>query len=221
MAGAELLLNLSASNITIAKAETRKLLCLSQSARCLAAYVYAAAGPGESTTDLAFDGQTGVFELGETLVEGERFRSGPHMSTADVDLGRLRAERRRQGSFSDDPLAATARYRIVAFDLAAPGGERDLLRPLERFPYVPSDPARLQRDCEEAWSIQVQGLAQRLKATGLKDLVIGVSGGLDSTEALVVAAKAMDQLGLPRPQSTPIRSPGSRPRTSPSPARPP
>jgi NAD+ synthase (glutamine-hydrolysing) len=196
MAGAELLLNLSASNITIAKAETRRLLCLSQSARCLAAYVYAAAGPGESTTDLAFDGQTGIFELGETLIEGERFRPGPHMTLADVDLGRLRAERLRQGSFSDGARALA--FREAAFDLEPPPGRLALKRPLERFPYVPADPARLERDCEEAWNIQVQGLAQRLKATGLQDLVIGVSGGLDSTEALVVAAKAMDQLGLSR-----------------------
>lgn len=197
MAGAELLLNLSASNITIGKAETRRLLALSQSARCLAAYLYSAAGPGESTTDLAFDGQTGVFELGAVLAEGDRFRPGPHAATADVDLGRIRAERRRQGSFGEGEAIAGA-FRTISFDLQAPDGALRLRRPLDRFPYVPSDPLRLQQDCEEAWNIQVQGLARRLSATGLEDLVIGVSGGLDSTEALVVAAKAMDQLGLPR-----------------------
>ena len=196
MAGAELLLNLTASNITIGKADMRRLLCMAQSARCLAAYAYAAAGPGESTTDLAWDGQTGVFELGAMLAEGERFKPGPHLTSVDVDLGRLRAERIRQGSFGDGRRDLP--YRVVDFELDAPTGKIDLQRPIERFPYVPSDPARLREDCQEAWSIQVQGLAQRLNSTGLKKLVIGVSGGLDSTEALMVAAKAMDSLGLPR-----------------------
>jgi NAD+ synthase (glutamine-hydrolysing) len=200
MAGAELLLNLTASNITIGKADMRRLLCMAQSARCLAAYAYAAAGVGESTTDLAWDGQTGVFELGAMLAEGERFKPGPHLTSVDVDLGRLRAERIRQGSFGDGLAIAPPAfsYRTVEFELNAPKGEIALKRPLERFPYVPSDPARLAEDCQEAWSIQVQGLAQRLRSTGLTKLVIGVSGGLDSTEALVVAAKAMDHLGLPR-----------------------
>jgi NAD+ synthase (glutamine-hydrolysing) len=200
VAGAELLLNLTASNITIGKADMRRLLCMAQSARCLAAYAYSAAGVGESTTDLAWDGQTGVFELGALLAEGERFKAGPHLTTVDVDLGRLRAERIRQGSFGDGLAVSPPPhpYRTIDFELNAPKGEIALKRPIERFPYVPSDPARLQEDCQEAWSIQVQGLAQRLKSTGLKKLVIGVSGGLDSTEALVVAAKAMDQLGLPR-----------------------
>lgn len=197
LAGAELLLNLSASNITIGKAEMRRLLSQSQSARCLAAYAYSAAGPGESTTDLAWDGQTGVFELGAVLAEGARFERGPHLIAVDVDLGRIRAERIRQGSFGDGATGATA-FRTINFELNAPEGELALKRPIERFPYVPSDPARLHQDCHEAWNIQVQGLAERLRSTGLKKLVIGVSGGLDSTEALVVCAKVMDQLGLPR-----------------------
>ena len=196
-AGAELLLNLSASNITIGKAQNRRLLCASQSARCLAAYVYSAAGPGESTTDLAWDGQTGIFELGATLAEGERFKPGPHVVSVDVDLGRLRAERLRQGTFGDAVESLSA-YRTIEFELDAPRGELALQRPLERFPYVPSDPLMLQKDCQEAMSIQVQGLVQRLQSTGLKHLVIGVSGGLDSTQALVVCAKVMDHLSLPR-----------------------
>ena len=200
MAGAEVLLNLTASNITIGKADMRRLLCMAQSARCLAAYAYAAAGVGESTTDLAWDGQTGIFELGAMLAEGERFKPDPHLTSVDVDLGRLRAERIRQGSFGDglNVTPPAHPWRTVAFELNAPSGEIALHRPVERFPYVPSDPARLAEDCQEAWSIQVQGLAQRLRSTGLKKLVIGVSGGLDSTEALVVAAKAMDHLALPR-----------------------
>jgi NAD+ synthase (glutamine-hydrolysing) len=198
MAGAELLLNLTASNITIGKAEMRRRLCEVQSARCLAAYAYAAAGPGESTTDLAWDGQTGVFEVGEMLCEGERFATEPAFVAVDVDLGRLRAERIRQGSFGDGAARGAIPWRTVEFALDAPAGEIALRRPLERFPFVPSDPQRLRQDCEEAWAIQVQGLSERLRRTGLKTLVIGVSGGLDSTEALLVSVKAMERLGLPR-----------------------
>jgi NAD+ synthase (glutamine-hydrolysing) len=199
VAGAELLLNLTASNITIGKADRRRLLCAAQSARCLAAYAYAAAGPGESTTDLAWDGQTGVFEVGEMLCEGERFAAEPALTAVDVDLGRLRAERIRQGSFSDGAAHRLhgLTYRTVEFALDAPEGEIALRRPLERFPFVPADPQRLRQDCTEAWAIQVQGLAERLRRTGLNKLVIGVSGGLDSTEALVVAVKALETLGLP------------------------
>ncbi|WP_174301659.1 NAD(+) synthase [Caulobacter sp. S45] len=200
-AGAELLLNLSASNIVIGKAETRRLLCASQSARCSAAYAYSAAGPGESTTDLAWDGHGAIFELGATLAETHRFPRGNSLCLADVDLGRIRQERLRTGSFGD-ALAQTAPgrppYRRIAFSFEPPTEAVPLRRSVERYPYVPSDPARLAEDCYEAWNIQVQGLAERLRSTGLERLVIGVSGGLDSTEALVVAAKSMDLLGHPR-----------------------
>ena len=201
LAGAEVLLNLSASNITIGKAEMRRLLCASQSSRCIAAYAYSAAGAGESTTDLAWDGQTGIFELSEMLAETERFSPEPEMSIADVDLGRIRQERMRTNSFGDNARAVAATrtsFRTIAFDFAAPEEPLDLRRGIERFPYVPADPAMLSDNCYEAYNIQVQGLAQRLKATGLKKLVIGVSGGLDSTQALIVSARAMDRLGMPR-----------------------
>ena len=200
-AGAELLLNLSASNIVIGKAETRRLLCASQSARCSAAYAYSAAGPGESTTDLAWDGHGAIFELGATLAETHRFPKGNSLCLADVDIGRIRQERLRTGSFGD-ALAQTAPsrppYRRIAFAFEPSLEALPLRRPVERYPYVPSDPARLAEDCYEAWNIQVQGLTERLRSTGLQRLVIGVSGGLDSTEALVVAAKTMDLLGHPR-----------------------
>ena len=197
LAGAELLLNLSASNITLGKAEMRRLLCGSQSARCLAAYAYSAAGPGESTTDLAWDGHAAVFELGEALAETARFPKDGVLCLADVDVERLRAERLRTGSFGDgvDPGPA---FRTVRFDFAPPLGELALIREIPRFPYVPADADRLAETCYEAWSIQVQGLVERLRATGLQKLVIGVSGGLDSTQALIVAVKAMDLLGHPR-----------------------
>ena len=201
MAGAEVLVNLSASNITIGKARTRRLLCASQSMRAIAAYAYSAAGPGESTTDLAWDGQAGIFECSDLLAETERFSPDPEMAVADVDLGRIRQERMRTNSFGDNARATGSQsmpFRTIAFDFAAPEEPLELCRAVERFPYVPADPAMLRENCYEAYNIQVQGLAQRLKATGLKKLVIGVSGGLDSTQALIVSARAMDRLGIPR-----------------------
>ena len=201
LAGAEILLNLSASNITIGKAEMRRLLCASQSARCISAYAYSAAGAGESTTDLAWDGQAGIFECSDLLAETERFSPDPEMAVADVDLGRIRQERMRTNSFGDNARATSdsdAPFRTITFDFAAPEEPLELRRAVERFPYVPAAPAMLRENCYEAYNIQVQGLAQRLKATGLKKLVIGVSGGLDSTQALIVSARAMDRLGIPR-----------------------
>lgn len=199
LAGAEVLLNLSASNIVIGKAETRRLLCASQSARAVAAYAYSAAGPGESTTDLAWDGHAAVFECGEKLAESERFPAESAFITADIDLGRIRQERMRLNTFGDAVRnAAAAPFRSIAFRLDAPETDVPLARAVERFPYVPSDPARLAENCYEAYNIQVQGLVKRLQATKTERVVIGVSGGLDSTQALIVSARAMDRLGLPR-----------------------
>ncbi|MGC2415039.1 MAG: NAD(+) synthase [Stellaceae bacterium] len=200
-AGAEVLLNLSASNIVIGKAQMRRLLCASQSVRCIAAYAYSAAGAGESTTDLAWDGQAGIFEIGDALAETERFSPTPEIAIADIDLGRIRQERMRANTFGDSArlaLATAPPFRRVEFAYAAPAGKQDLRRRIERFPFVPSDPAMLADNCYEAYNIQVQGLSQRLKATGLEKLVIGVSGGLDSTQALIVSARVMDRLALPR-----------------------
>ncbi len=201
LAGATVLVNLSGSPITIGRARSRALLCQSCSARCLAAYVYAAAGAGESTTDLAWDGQTSIYENGVMLAEGERFRQGGQITLADIDLDLLRQERALMGTFDDnrrDRERRAGRYRRVAFPLEPPAGDLGLIRTVERFPFVPSDAARLEQDCYEAYNIQVAGLVQRLRAIGSKRVVIGVSGGLDSTHALIVAAKAIDLLGLPR-----------------------
>ena len=200
MAGAEILLNLSASNITIGKSETRRLLCASQSSRLIAAYVYSAAGAGESSTDLAWDGHVDIHEMGSLLAESPRFSTGPAWTFADIDVDRLRQERMRVGSFGDSMALAPAKvpFRVSAFRFEAPAGDLRLERPVERFPFTPSDPAKLRENCYEAYNIQVQGLARRLEASGLKKLVIGISGGLDSTQALLVAAKAVDQLELPR-----------------------
>ncbi|MGD0633183.1 MAG: NAD(+) synthase [Beijerinckiaceae bacterium] len=199
LSGATVLANLSASNITIGKAGTRKLLCEAQSARCLAAYVYAAAGAGESTTDLAWDGQTSICENGVTLTESARFPEGAQSITADIDLDLLRQERMRQGTFDDNAaLVAAAPFRTIPFTLDPPRGALGLKRRIERFPFVSADPARLAQDCFEAYNIQVAGLEQRLKAAGMQKAVIGISGGLDSTHALIVVARAFDRIGLPR-----------------------
>ncbi len=211
LGGATVLANLSGSPITVARAEDRRLLVRSASQRCAAAYVFAAAGQGESTTDLSWDGQTMIYEAGDLLAESERFPEGPRRSVADVDLDRLRQERLRQGTFDDNRRTHDARVstlRTIAFELRAPGGDLGLRRRVARFPFVPDDPARLAQDCYEAYSIQVSGLEQRLRAIGQPKVVVGVSGGLDSTHALIVAARAMDRLGRPRTDVHAVTMPG-------------
>lgn len=211
LAGATVLTNLSASNITIAKADYRRRLCASQSAKCIAAYLYAAAGPGESTTDLAWDGHGMVYENNELLAESERFASGEQMITADIDLERLQQERMRATSFNDAIAEDRERVRAirrVPFEFGVPEGEVPLRRPVPRFPYVPSDPRERDERCREAYNIQVQGLLQRLTGAGLQRVVIGISGGLDSTQALIVAAKVMDRLRLPRSNILAYTMPG-------------
>jgi NAD+ synthase (glutamine-hydrolysing) len=210
LAGATVLANLSGSPITIGRADTRGALCRTQSMRCLAAYLYAAAGQGESTTDLSWDGQTSIFENGNQLGQGARFEEDPQLTMADIDLDLLRQERARQGTFEDNRRVAMpdARYRTVAFTLDPPAADLGLLRTVERFPFVPADPARLAQDCYEAYNIQVDGLAQRLRAISTDKVVIGVSGGLDSTQALIVAARAMDLLSLPRTNILGFTMPG-------------
>jgi NAD+ synthase (glutamine-hydrolysing) len=201
LAGATVLANLSGSPITVGRAEDRHLMCRSASSRCLAAYLYAAAGEGESSTDLAWDGQTMVYENGVLLAQTDRFPEGPRRSVADLDLDMLSAERRRMGTFDDNRrhhAGRTDAYRSVGFRLDPPDGDLGLRRAVERFPFVPADETRLEQDCYEAYNIQVSGLEQRLRAIGQPKVVIGVSGGLDSTHALIVAAKAMDRLRRPR-----------------------
>ena len=211
LAGATVLANLSGSPITIGRAEDRKLLARSASARCLAAYVYAAAGEGESSTDLAWDGQTMIYENGRLLAESERFPHGERRSVADVDLDLLRAERLRMGTFDDNRRhhqSGLDSFRRIGFRLNPPGGDIGLRREVERFPFVPNDPQRLEQDCYEGYNIQVSGLEQRLRALDYPKVVIGVSGGLDSTHALIVAAKAMDREGRPRSDILAFTLPG-------------
>lgn len=201
LAGATVLANLSGSPITIGRAEDRCLLARSASSRCLAAYVYAAAGEGESTTDLAWDGQTMIWENGVLLASSERFPKGERRSTADVDTELLRSERLRMGTFDDNRRhhrSLAEAFRRIDFTLDPPAGDIGLLRDVERFPFVPADPDRLEQDCYEAYNIQVAGLEQRLRALDYPKVVIGISGGLDSTHALIVAARAMDREERPR-----------------------
>ena len=212
LAGATLLLNLSASNVTIAKADYRRELVGGQSARCLAAYLYAAAGPGESTTDLAWDGHALVYEDGTRLAESRRFSREPQLLTADVDLERLSQERMRQTSFGqtlERHRGELAGFRVIPVALELPRRGRLLPeRRWERFPYVPADPARRAERCAEVYEIQVQGLVKRLEFSGLRKVVIGISGGLDSTHALLVCARALDALGLPRANILAYTMPG-------------
>src|SRR5713226_1707466 len=212
LAGATVLLNLSASNITIGKADFRRELVASQSARCLAAYLYSAAGPGESTTDLAWDGHALICENGNLIGESRRFQDTPQLVCSEVDLERLAQERMRQTSFGEATrLRQTElrQFRTVEFSAELPRAERLLLeRNYERFPYVPSDPAQRGERCSEVYEIQVQGLVSRLRATGISRVVIGISGGIDSTQALLVCVQAMDRLGYPRKNVLAYTMPG-------------
>lgn len=215
LAGATVLFNLSASPITVGRSRARSQLVQSTSSRCLAAYVYTAAGQGESTTDLSWDGQTMVYELGDLLGESERFPDGPRRTVVDVDLDRIRAERIRMGTFDDNRRAMAGEagdvdtFEVIEFELEPPLEASPLRRKVDRFPFVPDDAERLAQDCYEAYHIQVSGLVQRLRAIGpTTKVVIGVSGGLDSTHALIVAADAMDRLGRPRSDILAFTMPG-------------
>jgi NAD+ synthase (glutamine-hydrolysing) len=211
LAGATVLANLSASNITIGKADYRRSLCASQSGKCVAAYLYSAAGPGESTTDLSWDGHALIYEDGERLAEAPRFPDEEQLITADVDLEHLVQERMRLTSFND--AVSNCRERVqavrrVPFQFQVPKATVPLRRAIDRFPYVPSDSEAREERCFEAYNIQVHGLMKRLASTGLQRVVIGVSGGLDSTQALIVAAKTMDRLKLPRENILAYTMPG-------------
>ena len=201
LAGATIVLNLSASNITVGKSEERHLLSRASSARGVCAYAYSASGYGESTTDLAWDGQGMVYELGDLMVESVRFDREAELCVTDIDTRRILNERMRMGTFNDcaeDAGRPEDHYRRVTFSHGFRRGDIGLERPIRRFPFVPNRADHLDADCYEAFNIQVDGLMRRMESTRTKCLVIGISGGLDSTHALLVAAKACDRLGRPR-----------------------
>jgi NAD+ synthase (glutamine-hydrolysing) len=211
MAGASVIGNLSASNITIGKSEYRSNLASNQSARCVSAYLYAAAGTGESTTDLAWDGHTMIYENGNLLTESERFSQDPQIIYADLDLDRLAQDRMRMTSFGQNARThkdRIAKFRKIPFSVQIPDDQILLTRDYPRFPYIPTDPAKRDQRCYEAYNIQVQGLVKRLKSSGIQNVVIGISGGLDSTHALIVAARTMDLLDLPRSNIKAYTMPG-------------
>ena len=209
MAGATVIANLSASNITTGKDEYRRDLAANQSARCIAAYLYTAAGPGESTTDLAWDGHAIIYENGSLLSESERFSWDPQVIVADIDLDRLVKDRMIMTSFTDaNARQATKTFRKISFPIDTPRGRIMPVREIPRFPYVPSDPSVREKRCYEVYNIQVQGLAKRMKSTGIENLIIGVSGGLDSTHALIVCARTVDMLGLSRKNIKAYTMPG-------------
>ncbi|MEH6436192.1 NAD(+) synthase [Massilia sp. DD77] len=212
MAGATVLVNLSASNVVVGKSGYRHQLVSQQSARCLAAYLYTSAGRGESTTDMAWDGQSLIYEKGDLLAESERFSDDSHIIFADVDLERLSNERMHATTFAQSVrrhAGEVSAFRVIRFTLELPlQGVLPLNRNVERFPYVPADQARRDERCTEVYNIQVQALIQRLSSSGIKKVVIGVSGGLDSTHALLVCARTMDRLGLPRTNILAYTMPG-------------
>ena len=203
--GAVILCNLSASNEVIGKNEYRKVLVKSQSGRCIAAYVYTSAGIGESTTDLVFGGQALIAENGTILAQSQRFKKGSQLIVQDIDVKRLYHERVNSTSFTQSDFAVASRKIIlepVSFEL------RKLLRKIDRHPFIPSDSTEYNERCSEIFSIQTTGLAKRMTHTGLKKLVLGISGGLDSTLALLVAGQTVDMLDLPRKNIIAITMPG-------------
>ena len=208
VAGATVVLNPSASNDLVAKAEYRRELVRQQAGRTLSAYVLANAGVHESTTDLVFGGHLLVAENGILLAEGERFRRDGEMVVTDVDVERLRVERARQTSFADAIHDDTAAYRTVPLaPVPAPQPHR-LVRAIDPHPFVPTDPASLDERCREVFSIQTAGLARRIEHVGVKRVVVGLSGGLDSTLALLVCVRTFDLLGLPRAGILAVTMPG-------------
>jgi len=201
LAGALIVCNLSASPVTIGRADDRHLHCRASASRGICAYAYSASGHGESTTDLAWDGQGVIYELGDLVAQSTRFDLAPELCAVDIDTARIAAERLRNQTFADAAEAAghpEDTYRKVVFEHASAPRDKGLVRPVPRFPFVPDRREKLDEDCYEAFNIQVDALMRRIQSTGAKSLVIGISGGLDSTHALIVAAKACDRLGLPR-----------------------
>ncbi|HEY2784202.1 MAG TPA: NAD(+) synthase, partial [Fimbriiglobus sp.] len=208
LAGATVLANLSASNETVGKAAYRRSLVAQQSARCLAAYAYASCGVGESTTDLVFGGHGLIAENGSVLAESPRFVRGEGVLTiADVDLQRLAHERQTTTSFTAG-RNQSPRFRGVPFMLELSTKVPALIRYVDPHPFVPSDAATLAERCDDVFSTQVAGLAGRLSAIGKPAVSIGVSGGLDSTLALLVACKTFDSLGEPRTKIRAMTMPG-------------
>jgi NAD+ synthase (glutamine-hydrolysing) len=197
LGGARIILNLSASNVTIGKSRERARLCLAHSQRAACAYAYATAGPGESTTDLAWDGQLGIFELGQEIAKSPRYQWDSTALIRDVDLRAIEAERRRLPTFHDCRDTARKPVEVVFSGQGARAVNAPLRRDVARYPFIRDDASHLDEECGEAYAIQVEGLGQRLRATGIEQAVIGVSGGLDSCHALLVVADTFRRFDWP------------------------
>lgn len=207
LAGATLLVNLSASNEVIGKAAYRRGLVESQSGRCVAGYVYVSCGIGESTTDVVFGGHSLIAENGTILDESPRFQREPLLLVHDIDVTRLEHERWKMNSFGDSqPAAQEIDWTHVPFRLAPESD--DLVRSVDPHPFIPRGADRLDQRCAEIFHTQVAGLARRLEQVNPPTLTLGVSGGLDSTLALLVACKTLDALAWPRTRLTAFTMPG-------------
>ncbi len=213
LSGANIIVNLSASNEAVTKNEYRKSIIAAQSAKCFCAYVYASAGVGESTTDLVFSGACTIAENGAILAEGDRFAFNGSRCTADIDIDKLNAERMRNGSFFDnynqEKTTVWENKEIdAATDFSVQTEFSDITRTFDPHPFVPSNTVEKDERCREILAIQSHGLAKRLSHTGLKKAVLGISGGLDSTLALLVSVRAMEILGLPTENILCVTMPG-------------
>lgn len=204
--GADIVVNLSASNILVGKSQYRQQLISQQSARLYAGYVYAGAGYGESTSDVVFDGYTAVYENGKALAQGERFCTAGSEAVGDVDITRLRYQRQRNRSFFQGGREAQNGSTTVLLGSVC-DAPSPLLRPIQPLPFVPTG-QDAQLRLAEILNIQCTGLKTRLEAIRCKNLIIGVSGGLDSTLALLVGVLVMDALGYPRTGVHAITMPG-------------
>lgn len=216
MGGAQVIFNLSASDDLTGKYTYLRSLLLQQSARCLCGYVYASAGWGESSTDLVFDGKTIIAENGTLLASNRRWDSSDDTAVADIDIEAITRDRLHTTTFADCAVAEGDGSGIQlepapVYDrdsLSENDAPKELLRYVDPQPFVPSDPATMTERCDEILNIQTAGLARRLDSIGCRSLVVGISGGLDSTLALLVAVRAFDRLGLPRSGITGVTMPG-------------
>jgi NAD+ synthase (glutamine-hydrolysing) len=208
--GATVLVNLSASNEVIGKANYRRQLVINQSGRCMAAYLYASCGVWESTTDVVFGGHCLIAENGTLLAESNRFQREETLLVSDIDLDRLRADRVRTNSFGEAHLylGVEREFSRLPFELGQPVEPRRLLRDIEAHPFVPRGQERLRERCEEIFHTQVAGLAKRLEHIGKPHVAIGISGGLDSTLSLLVTCKTLDALGVSRERIRAYTMPG-------------
>lgn len=205
MNGATLLFNLSASNDLIGKYEYRQELIRQQSGKCVAGYIYTSSSIDESTTDVVFGGHALVAENGGILAESQRFLREEQLICCDIDIQKLTNDRFKNTSFMEAiPEHGHRKVRFTGLE----AWKAPLVRYIDPHPFVPSDPAARDRRCSEIFAIQTAGLAKRLQHTGMKHAVIGISGGLDSTLALLVTAKTFDLLGLPRENILAVTMPG-------------